>query len=75
MYKRQEYYQSYDLTGIPFRTERDEELRIFGIIDQGVFGSVLWTGDFIAEKSGEYRFSANPGLGKAKYLLMVKKLN
>ena len=58
-----EYYQSYNFTGAPFKTERDEELRIFGIIDEGVFGSVLWTGDFIAEKSGEYRFSANQGLG------------
>jgi beta-glucosidase len=69
-----EYYQSYNFTGAPFRTERDEELRIFGIIDEGVFGSVLWTGDFIAKKSGEYRFSANPGLGKAKIFIDGKKV-
>ena len=69
-----EYYQSYNFTGAPFKTERDEELRIFGIIDEGVFGSVLWTGDFIAKKSGEYRFSANPGLGKAKIFIDGKKV-
>ena len=69
-----EYYQSYNFTGAPFKTERDEELRIFGIIDEGVFGSVLWTGDFIAKKLGEYRFSANPGLGKAKIFIDGKKV-
>ena len=69
-----EYYQSYNFTGAPFKTERDEELRIFGIIDEGIFGSVLWTGDFIAKKSGEYRFSANPGLGKAKIFIDGKKV-
>ena len=68
------YYRSYDFTGAPFRTELDKELRIFGIIDEAVFGSVLWTGDFIAEKSGEYKFSANPGLGKAKIFIDGKKV-
>ena len=63
---RAEYYRSYDLSGDPYKVETDEELRIFGILDKDIFGSVKWTGEFIAQNDGQYRFSANPGLGKAK---------
>ena len=70
-----EYYRSYNFSGNPYKTEIDEELRIFGILDQDVFGSVLWTGEFIAHKDGQYRFSANPGLGKAKVFIDGKKIS
>ena len=70
-----EYYHSYNFSGNPYKTEIDEELRIFGILDQDVFGSVLWTGEFIAHKDGQYRFSANPGLGKAKIYIDGEKIS
>ena len=70
-----EYFRSYDFSGDAYKTEIDEELRIFGIIDKDVFGSVLWTGEFIVEKDGQYRFSANPGLGKAKIYIAGKKIS
>ena len=70
-----EYYRSYNFRGTPYKTETDEELRIFGILDQDIFGSVLWTGEFIAEKNGKYRFSSNPGLGKARIYIDGKKIS
>ena len=70
-----EYYRSYNFRGTPYKTETDEELRIFGILDQDIFGSVLWTGEFIAEKDGQYRFSSNPGLGKARIYIDGKKIS
>jgi len=72
---RAEYYRSYDLSGDPYKVETDEELRIFGILDKDIFGSVKWTGEFIAQNDGQYRFSANPGLGKAKIYIDEKKLS
>ncbi len=68
------YYRSYNFSGEPFKTSRDDELRIFGILDEDVFGSILWTGEFIAEQSGHYRFSANAGLGKARIFVDGKKV-
>tara|TARA_Y100001968_G_scaffold66743_1_gene57585 strand:- start:378 stop:1691 length:1314 start_codon:yes stop_codon:yes gene_type:complete len=70
-----EYYRSYNFSDTPYKTETDEELRIFGILDQDIFGSVLWTGEFIAEKDGQYRFSSNPGLGKARIYINGKKIS
>ena len=70
-----EYYRSYNFSGTPYKTETDEELRIFGILDQDIFGSVLWTGEFIAEKNGKYRFSSNPGLGKARIYIDGKNIS
>ena len=70
-----EYYRSYNFSDTPYKTETDEELRIFGILDQDIFGSVLWTGEFIAEKNGQYRFSSNPGLGKARIYIDGKKIS
>ena len=70
-----EYYRSYNFSGTPYKKETDEELRIFGILDQDIFGSVLWTGEFIAEKDGQYRFSSNPGLGKARIYIDGKKIS
>ena len=70
-----EYYRSYNFSGTPYKKETDEELRIFGILDQDIFGSVLWTGEFIAEKNGKYRFSSNPGLGKARIYIDGKKIS
>ena len=70
-----EYYRSYNFSDTPYKTETDEELRIFGILDQDIFGSVLWTGEFIAEKDGQYRFSSNPGLGKARIYIDGKKIS
>ena len=52
-----EYYRSYNFSGNPYKTEIDEELRIFGILDQDVFGSVLWTGEFIAHKDGPVSYT------------------
>ena len=70
-----EYYRSYNFSGTPYKKETDEELRIFGILDKDIFGSVLWTGEFIAEKNGKYRFSSNPGLGKARIYIDGKKIS
>jgi len=70
-----EYYSSYNFSGEPYKIETDEELRIFGILDKDIFGSVKWTGEFIAHSDGQYRFSANAGLGKAKIYINGKKLS
>ena len=70
-----EYYSSYDFSGDPYKIETDEELRIFGILDKDIFGSVKWTGEFVAHKDGRYRFSANAGLGKAKIYINGKRLS
>ena len=70
-----EYYRSYNFSGTPYKKETDEELRIFGILDQDIFGSVLWSGEFIAEKDGQYLFSSNPGLGKARIYIDGKKIS
>ena len=69
------YYHSYNFSGQPYKVETDEELRIFGILDKDIFGSVKWSGEFIAHSDGQHRFSANAGLGKAKIYIDGKKIS
>jgi len=70
-----EYFKSPDFSGSPYKTVTDKVLRIFGLIE-GVdsFASIKWTGIFMAPQTGEYRFSANAGLGKAKIFLDHKQI-
>ena len=71
-----EYYKSPNFSGSPYKTVTDKTLRIFGLVEgDDSFASVRWSGVFTAPQTGEYKFSANAGLGKAKIFLDGKKVS